>query len=146
MSVDNVGGESSCGGGWVFFWHLILGKLNFAPSRVIRRSSRIVCVRIIFGSDSVLFCDIQLIFQLVFLLLLLLFSFSSGRCDEKDGDGNLVKFTCFLCGFTENCRYGLVEVSGRTLVFDLSFISASFNVQQLILFYSKLLKLLNRFC
>ncbi|CAG9536726.1 unnamed protein product [Cercopithifilaria johnstoni] len=40
---------------------------------------------------------------------------SSGHHDQKgDGDGNLVKFTCFLCGLTENCRYGLVEISSRT--------------------------------
>ncbi|EFO26259.1 hypothetical protein LOAG_02228 [Loa loa] len=39
----------------------------------------------------------------------------SNHCGLKDDeDGNLVKFTCFLCGLTENCRYGLVEVSGRT--------------------------------
>ncbi|VDO37587.1 unnamed protein product [Brugia timori] len=33
---------------------------------------------------------------------------------RNDREGNLIKFTCFLCGLTENCRYGLVEVSGRT--------------------------------
>ncbi|VDK71680.1 unnamed protein product [Litomosoides sigmodontis] len=39
----------------------------------------------------------------------------SGDCAEKeDGDGNLVKFTCVLCGLSENCRYGLVEVVGLT--------------------------------
>ncbi|VIO91648.1 Uncharacterized protein BM_BM10826 [Brugia malayi] len=40
---------------------------------------------------------------------------SSDNCDlRNDREGNLIKFTCFLCGLTENCRYGLVEVSGRT--------------------------------
>uniref|UniRef100_A0A0R3RY62 Cysteine-rich DPF motif domain-containing protein 1 n=1 Tax=Elaeophora elaphi TaxID=1147741 RepID=A0A0R3RY62_9BILA len=39
----------------------------------------------------------------------------SGHCDLKnDEDRNLIKFTCFLCGLTENCHYGLVEISGRT--------------------------------
>ncbi|OZC09692.1 hypothetical protein X798_03386 [Onchocerca flexuosa] len=39
----------------------------------------------------------------------------SNYCDLKDdGVENVIKFTCFLCGLTENCRYGLVETSGRT--------------------------------
>ncbi|VBB27106.1 unnamed protein product [Acanthocheilonema viteae] len=38
----------------------------------------------------------------------------TGHDQKGDGDGNLIKFTCFLCGLTENCHYGLVEFSGRT--------------------------------
>uniref|UniRef100_A0A8R1TYX6 Cysteine-rich DPF motif domain-containing protein 1 n=1 Tax=Onchocerca volvulus TaxID=6282 RepID=A0A8R1TYX6_ONCVO len=39
----------------------------------------------------------------------------SNYCDLKDdGVENVIKFTCFSCGLTEYCRYGLVEISGRT--------------------------------
>uniref|UniRef100_A0A915Q062 Cysteine-rich DPF motif domain-containing protein 1 n=1 Tax=Setaria digitata TaxID=48799 RepID=A0A915Q062_9BILA len=36
---------------------------------------------------------------------------------KEDGNANTVKFTCFLCGLTENCLYGLVKVSSRTHIY-----------------------------